>query len=119
MLLLFGRRQNWVRNKYTLYAVFLLFAIGLTFLLIYRFNDVDKALEFWALMSPALILLIDYGFAMLSFSIHGRDYYLWLKGSSDLNVMKFAATDRIFSILMLYITLAMPFLILVLVKIFK
>ena len=110
MIMLVSRRSKWLREKYLLYIVIVLAIVSIILLAMYKISDIDRALAFCSFASPAVFLLIDYGFKKLSFSIHGRDYYLWLRGSSDIGIYKFKATDRLFSILMLFITVALPLL---------
>lgn len=107
--MLFNRKSKWLKEKYVRYIAIGLAILGLILLAIFKISDIERALAFWSFASPAVFLLIDYGFKKLSFYIQGRDYYLWLRGSSDVGNCTFKATDRLFSILMLYITIAIPF----------
>jgi len=121
MILFNCRKSNWVRNQYKWIFVTFLFVTGIILSIIYGIKNVDIALIFWALMTPAIFSLIDYGFQSISISIHNRDYYLWIRGSSELSdsSIKFKASDRIISIINIYLVIFLPFIPLFFLKIMK
>ncbi len=111
------RRSNWVKSKYKWYVVLASLILGVVLLLTSKYQGYQNLL-FVCMMAPALYSLIDYGFEQWSFSLHHRDFYLWIKGSSDLRneEIEFKASDRIFSILLLWISFATPTLPFLLIK---
>jgi hypothetical protein len=114
-----GRRSVFVRNPYYLYFIIVLFGIGIVGVVVSTLNAQLWAPAFWGLTIPFIFLAIDYGFAKISFSLHGRDYYLWLKGSPDLVLNDFKASDKFFSILMLLLSMlimVLPFILSQLVR---
>lgn len=106
------RRSNWVKSKYKWYVVITLFVVGVVLYLTYKSTVYDVNFLFACITAPAFYSLIDYGFERLSFEIHHRDFYLWIKGSSDLwnKEIQFKASDRIFSVLLLFISIGAPLL---------
>jgi hypothetical protein len=112
------RRNHWVKSKYKWYAVLTLLIIGVVLLLTYKSKNYQVYLLFVCITTPALYSFIDYCFERWSFALHDRDFYLWIRGSSDLrsNEIKFKASDRIFSILLLYVSLGTPALPILLIK---
>jgi len=112
-LLLFGRNATWIRNIYKWYFCSAIFLIG--FILFFFFNShhlKDSDFASWALMTPFLFSLIDFGFQKLSESINNRDYYLWLRGSSQLwnRDFKFQTSDRLISMFMLFLIFVLVFM---------
>ena len=112
-----NRRDNWVKSKYKWYIVLASLVIGIVLLLTSKSPGYQNLL-FVCMTTPALYSLIDYGFERWSFSLHNRDFYIWIKGSSDLrnDEIEFKASDRIFSILLLWISFAIPALPILLIK---
>jgi hypothetical protein len=110
--ILFGyRKLSSIRSKYKWLMVSILFIAGLISLLCIGLTKSDSSIALWSLMTPAIFSIIDYGFQNLSLLIHHRDYYLWVRGSSELNdpYIKFKASDRIISIFNIYLAIFLPF----------
>ena len=114
------RRSTWVKSNYKWYIVIALLIAGLALLLTSKYRGYQNVL-FACMMTPALYSFIDYGFEKWSFTLHDRDFYLWIKGSSDLrnSEVKFKASDKIFSILLLYISIGMVVLPILLINLIK
>jgi hypothetical protein len=116
-ILLFNRNKKWVRNKYKWYLLSLLSFTGV-FLFYYNGTYTDEILIQWAFFTPLVFSIIDFTLMKLSFLIHNRDLYLWLKGSNDINDNKLSggkhvrASDRFFSFILLFSIIILPFLIL-------
>lgn len=118
LMLLFERRKAWFNSNYKWYAAFTLFSIGLVLFVFFKPIDADTNLFYYAFMTPALFSLISYAFKKLSVSIQQRDFYLWLRGSSELSDVntRFSLIDRLFSIVLLYVVLILPFWPLLVIK---
>jgi hypothetical protein len=109
LILFIFRADNWVRNKYKWYTVIILFLAGLILLLLPYFQQLkDRTFVFWAFMTPAVFSVIDYWFGRISYYLQGRDFYLWLRGY-DKN-LKIKWSDRILTVLLLYMTLLITFI---------
>ena len=117
-VLFFNRTSTWIKSRYKWYLVSVLFLIGSILLTVYKSKDFDTNVLFIGFMTPAIFTLIDVLIAKWSFIIHQRDFYLWLRGSSDLDNRKgeFKASDRIFSILLLYTILTLFILPVIILK---
>jgi magnesium-transporting ATPase (P-type) len=120
-LLLFNRKSLWFKNIYKWYIVTVLFLLGLVLIYTYKPRSLYTSVVFSCLMAPAIYSLIDLGFQRLSLILHHRDFYLWLKGSADIRnkETEFKASDRIFSLLLLYIVIALPVVPLLIIKLLK
>ena len=118
-ILLNFRKKKWIRNKYKWY-LFVTFATVsfYMFFVDYEISSTNEKLLEWAWMTPLVFSLVDFIFMKLSFSIHNRDFYLWLRGSSEIVEKKLSggphvrASDRFFSMFLLFFTFCLPFLIL-------
>jgi DNA-directed RNA polymerase len=109
MILFFNRKSSWSSNRYKWVFVGIFFTIGVTLSLINGIENVSTALSFWGLMTPVVFSVVDYGFKCISKLIHNRDYYLWLRGSSELK-KKFKASDKVISMTNLCLIILLPFL---------
>ena len=116
MMLLFKRKKKWAKSKYRWILSFIFFIFSL---LIYIS---DLAVDFqipiiviWGLMTPFVFTLIDYMFQSFSFGLHNRDFYLWLRGSDEIDESKLSGgkhvkiSDRIFSMALIFIVIFLPF----------
>ncbi len=120
-LLLFNRKTSWFKSQYKCYLVITLFIIGILLILIKPPKGLFVSILFSSLMTPAIYSIVDFGFERLSFLLHDRDFYLWLKGSSELNTKsgQFKASDKVISLILLYIVIALPIIPLLLIKVLK
>lgn len=115
-ILLFNRKKKWVKSRYKWLVIILYSGIGavLWLLEIEEANN-DQKLLYWSFFVPLAFSLINYICMKLSYGIHKRDMYLWLKGSSDIDDRKFSggkhvkASDRFFSIILLFSIFILPF----------
>ena len=116
-ILLFNRKKKWVKNKYKWYILILLSFTGI-FLFYYNGSYKNEILIQWAFFTPLVFSIIDFTFMKLSFLIHNRDLHLWLKGSNDIDDTKLSggkhvrASDRFFSLILLFSIIILPFIIL-------
>ena len=120
-ILLFNRKKKWVKNKYKWYILILLSFVGIFLFFnpeIYKDNSSDQKLVQWAFLTPLIFSIIDFSVMKLSYLIHNRDIYLWLKGSNDIDDSKLSggkhvrASDRLFSFILLCTVIILPFFIL-------
>jgi hypothetical protein len=120
-ILLFNRKKKWVKNKYKWYILILLSIVGIFLFYnpeIYKDNSSDQKLVQWAFLTPLIFSIIDFSVMKLSYLIHNRDIYLWLKGSNDIDERKLSggkhvrASDRLFSFILLFSIIILPFFIL-------
>ena len=117
--LLSNRKSSWVRNRYKWITISILFVVGLfSFLQLHHPTDNNLYFAFWGLMTPLIFSLIDYAFMRLSFTAYGRDYYLWLRDSSEIDNpnIKFKALDKFISITMLLIVMTLPIFAVAIIK---
>lgn len=116
-ILLFNRKKKWVKNKYKWYLLIVLAITGV-FLFYYKGSYMNEILIKWAFFTPLIFSIIDFSVMKLSYLIHNRDLYLWLRGSDDIDNTKLSggkhvrASDRIFSFILLFSILILPFFIL-------
>lgn len=100
-LLLFNRKKKWAVSRYRWYFVWILFLCGGVLYVLYRSHKViNMATTYGAMMTPLIFSLTDMLLKRISLSIHQRDYYLRLRGSSEEHA-NVKASDMIFSIFML------------------
>lgn len=115
-ILLYARKKKWARSKSKWLVVVTLFAIGF-----FMFQNPDY-LEFrtpriasWSIMTPLIFSILDFLIMRLSYSIHNRDLYLWLRGSTEIDDSRFSGgkhvrgSDRIFSLILLFSVIFLPF----------
>ncbi len=115
-ILLYARKKKWARSKFKWLVVVTLFAIGF-----FMFQNPDY-LEFktpriasWSIMTPLIFSILDFLIMRLSYSIHNRDLYLWLRGSTEIDDSRFSGgkhvrgSDRIFSLILLFSVIFLPF----------
>lgn len=121
-LLLYNRKKKWVKNKYKWFAVIILSIIGIGFYSNSNESKVNEELFEWAFITPLIFSIFDFIFMKLSYQIHNRDLYLWLRHSGDIDDKKFSGgkkvklSDRIFSMFLLFLIIILPFSILFFVK---
>ncbi len=119
VILLYFRKKKWLRNKYKWYFLLTLAVVGFyKFFVDYEISSTDEKLLEWAWMTPLVFSLVDFIFMKLNFSIHNRDFYLWLRGSSEIDNTKLSGgphvrgSDRFFSLFLLFFLIFLPFMIL-------
>ena len=116
-ILLFNRKKKWVKNKYKWYLLIVLAITGVL-LFYYKGSYMNEILIKWAFFTPLVFSIIDFSIMKLSYLIHNRDLYLWLRGSDDIDNTKLSggkhvrASDRIFSFILLFSIIILPFFIL-------
>ena len=122
-ILLFNRKKKWAKSSLRWLLVLIMFCSGLILLFSKNIMNIEAPkIVIWGIMTPLIFSIIDYMFKMLSFSIHSRDLHLWVRGSSDIDDSKLSggkhvrASDRIFSMIMLFLVLFLPFLGIVILK---
>lgn len=107
-ILLFKRKKKWAQSGYRWTLVLAMFFASL--ILFLSRNSIKLEIPnnvIWGFMTPLIFSLIDRGLTKLSYAIHSRDLYLWLRGSVDIDDSRFSggkhvrASDRVFSMLML------------------
>lgn len=83
VLILYTRRKNWVSLKLKYYLATFLLLIG-TIGILFSSKNQNRFL-FYSLFMPVFIFLLDRLFSNLSKRIHDRDFYLYLRGSPDID----------------------------------
>lgn len=112
-LLLYSRKHKWYNRN-----VKLLIVLGLSFTGILGFvmsDTADFRLFFYAILTTPVFILIDSLFKQLSMMKHNRDFYLWLRGSSEIDDSfsgigsnkHVRITDKVFSIALLFLIFGM------------
>lgn len=121
-LLLYNRKQKWVKSKYKWFAVIALYIVGISFYINNNEVKVTEKLFQWAFITPLVFSIFDFIIMKLSYAIHNRDLYLWLRHSGDIDDEKLSggkkvkSSDRIFSMFLLFLILVLPFTILFFIK---
>lgn len=114
-VLLFNRKKKWVRNEYKWYVVFV---ISLSSFLLYFIGFEHKTnydfLVHYAFVTPLIISILEFLFRKLSYAIHKRDFYLWLRGSSEIDDTQFSGgkkvrnSDRLISLILIFSVIFLP-----------
>jgi len=117
-ILLYNRKEKWVKNKYKWFAVMTLSIVGISFYINNIEVKVTEKLFQWAFITPLIFSIFDFIIMKLSYAIHNRDLYLWLRHSGDIDDKKLSggkkvkSSDRIFSMFLLILIIVLPFAIL-------
>lgn len=114
-VLLFNRKKKWVKSKYrwTLVAFMFLIALVLYLTNLYKVYQIPQ-LILWSFMTPLIFSLINYAFKIMSYNIHNRDLYLWIRGSTEIDSYSLSggkhvkASDRVFSMILLFLVIFLP-----------
>jgi len=95
--MLYLRMKSWFNSLIKAFITFSLAAIGLIGFLITNKNDLRFL--FYSMIVPLIYFLLDILFKKLSIKFQGRDFYLYLRNSDDLDNhdKDFRALDIIFS----------------------
>jgi len=111
-ILLYFRKRTWVKSKTTL---ILLFALALISTVGYLTLNPDLPGQlFWGLTTPFIFQLSNKTASQISWKIHGRELYLWLRGSEDIDNTKLSGgshvkgSDRILSLTLLILVILLP-----------
>jgi hypothetical protein len=107
IFMLYSRKSSWFSDKIRYMVVILLLTVGLLGLILAKFNN--YRFIFYSMIVVVIFFITDKFFKFLSIKIHGRDFYLYLRGSNEiletftpLKVNKhIKATDIIFSFALL------------------
>jgi hypothetical protein len=112
--LLYQRRKKWLTNKLRWIIVVSVAIIGIVGLLLTRQGREGTGTPlFQLLFIPVLHNGIDRAFKLWSMRLQGRDFYLYLRGSNDIDDRMNAenphisGADMAFSICLLLITMAL------------
>lgn len=107
MFLMYSRKKVWLKPKYKWVFTALLFVIGAFGLITSEKDNKELLIFHYHILIPFLYLLLDFFFKRLSYNLHGRDFYLYLRGSDEVDNSFFGknphlkATDVIFSFTLL------------------
>ena len=114
-ILLYSRKKKWATNKLRWSVCGTLFFIGLVSILSER-SKINKDFYFfsWCMITPVIYNSLDRIFKTLSMKKNSRDFYLWLRGSDEIDDTLFGknphikALDRLFSLLLLFSIISLP-----------
>ena len=110
-ILLYNRNEKWVKSKYKWYLVLVLATISLFGFPVNSetISSNDKFLA-WSWITPLIFSILDFIFMKISYSIHNRDFYLWLFGFSEKTIegKKIRTSDKIFHMLLTLLSLFLP-----------
>lgn len=121
--LLYNRKKKWAKSTFKWYFVILLACIGVVLMYI-EGNIRNDLLLNSTFFTPFIYSIIDLSFTKLSFYIHNRDLYLWLRNSNDIDNSKLSggkhvrASDRLFSIILLLLVITLPILLTMIISFF-
>ncbi len=95
--LLYLRMKKWLKNTVKWLITITLAIIGLIGFLVTR--SADYRFLFYSMMIPSVYLLIDNLFKKISVRFQGRDFYLYLRNSDDIDEHDedISALDIVFS----------------------
>lgn len=116
---LYGRKIKWANSIYRWVVVCALAIVAV--IMLQSNHDVPKFIVV-GLIGPLLFSLLDLGARLISFKLHDRDMYLWLRYSPDFensvysNEREIRWSDRILSVILLFSIILMPFMLMVLSK---
>ena len=109
LFMLYLRMKNWfVPIAKTTIALSLAFIGILGFV---QSNTNDYIFLFYSMLIPFVYYLVDKIFKHLSLKFQGRDFYLFLRSSSDLDDLdkKFKTLDVIFSLTIFFLLIGLSF----------
>jgi hypothetical protein len=111
--LLYTRKQKWNTDLFRWILVVLLLSSGIIIKKQYPLTRELKILV-WCLTTPLYYNILDRTLKKVSLKVMNRDFYLWLRGSSEISDDIFAKNphvnwiDKVFSILLLITNLCLP-----------
>ncbi len=111
--LLYTRKQKWNSNSLRWRITGVLFIIGFLVLL-NKSNNKDFMFFSWCLITPIIYNLLDRIFKKISELKNNRDFYLWLRGSFEIDDSLFGKNphvkglDRLFSIILIMSIILLP-----------
>ena len=115
-ILLEFRKKKWL-NSILKWAILIVLAyVGILFLA-NPFGDFDfrNVYLYWGMISPLVFSIILLIFSKMSYLIQNRDFYLWMRGSTEIDDAKLSGgghvkvSDRVISMLLLVIIFVLPF----------
>ncbi len=116
-LLLYTRKSKWNTNLLRWSVTGLLFTIGILGLNeVFQIDHKDFRFFSWCLITPSIYNIFDRLFKFITERVYGRDFYLWLRGSSEIddsfsgNNPHVKFLDGFFSLLLLAIIICLPLL---------
>jgi hypothetical protein len=115
-ILLYARKKTWARSKFKWLILIISFVIGFVAFQNPDYFDLPISRQAsWSIMTPLMFSILDFLIMHLSYSIQNRDLYLWLRGSTEIDDSKFSGgkhvkgSDRIFSLILLFSVIFLPF----------
>lgn len=104
--LLFERKKKWNSDLLRWCITGSLFVIGIVGFIIEKMNKTDYGFSF--LCTPIVYNCFDRWFKYLSIKKYGKDFYLWLRYSDEIDYIwgvnpHVKALDKLFSVLLLFI----------------
>jgi hypothetical protein len=108
ILMLFSRKSIWFSNKFKWTVIIAFLVVGVFGLSFSKLNN--YRFIFYSMIVVVICFTTEKFFRFLSIKIHGRDFYLYLKGSNEITQSFFPlktnkhirATDVIFSLVLLF-----------------
>lgn len=114
-LLLYTRKQSWNTDQLRWILTSVFFIIGIAGLLeLINVNDKDFHFFSWCLITPFIYNILDRMFKRISEKKHKRDFYLWLRGSFEIDDSLFgknphvSGLDKLSSIVLLFAIIFLP-----------
>lgn len=113
--LLYSRKQIWNTNQFRWSLTAILLMVGGMGLLGALNNTIENVeIFYWCLITPFVYNILDRIFKRLSEKRYGRDFYLWLRGSIEIDDSLFnnnphvKTLDILFSIILLFVIVLLP-----------
>lgn len=107
VLLLYNRKSNWVSIKF---KVIVLILVAITSIIGFFCSESNSSrFLFYSMIVPPISFALDRLFKFLSFKLHNRDFYLYLRGSNEIDERfplrgknkHIRISDKVFSIVIL------------------
>ncbi|GGI58228.1 hypothetical protein [Winogradskyella haliclonae] len=92
---IYGRKKAWLNSTIKWGLASVVFIVGLIGLLYFNKLDKMKLIFSYHLTIPFLTLIIDEIFKRFSYYIHGRDFYLYLTHSDEIDNSIFGKNPHI------------------------
>jgi len=122
--LLYNRKKKWATDNLRWSICIILLIAGLTFIFSSKAKtDYEFMVFSYCLTTPIIYNSFDRLFKKLSKQFYGRDFYLWLRYSSEIDYSLFGknphvkASDIFFSITLLFLIIILPVIVLLLRKV--
>lgn len=114
MFLLFNRKKSWNSFQFRWIISLTILMVAIVYISFVNVEKLNVYAFLWCLSTILIYTICDHICKIISNRIHGRDFYLWLRGSDEIND-SFGAknehvliSDKILSFLLLILAFVLP-----------